>query len=220
MNTLHGSRRAAALTALVLLSGSLGACVSWHSGELRDVPWPPPAELRAEQPPKLALEIRFDTSASHTYESGGVTQLLDVAIPTIEESGLFEVATRREADYHLQVKVFDDAHPRLGLAILSGITLTLFPAVASDYYTIEAVLKDRAGRVIAERRTEETVTTMIQLFMLFGLPFAPPGRAGEAMLHMLWQDLVTWAWEAANVARGAPPPVSALDGRYSMVPGT
>ena len=98
------------VVAMVLASATLGGCVTWHAGELRDVPWPPQVE-RAGELDKLALEIRFDTSMAHTYETGSVTYLLDVAIPTIEQSGLFELATRAEADYQLSVKVF----PHCGL---------------------------------------------------------------------------------------------------------
>ncbi len=190
------------VVAMVLASATLGGCVTWHAGELRDVPWPPQVE-RAGELDKLALEIRFDTSMAHTYETGSVTYLLDVAIPTIEQSGLFELATRAEADYQLSVKVFDDAHPRLALAVISGLTLTIFPAVSSDYFTIEAVLRDKTGRVIAKREAEETVTMVMQFFLLFGLPFAPPGKASEAMWHMMWRDLLTWAAEEVR-ARGGP----------------
>lgn len=185
------------VAALVL--AHLGGCVSWHAGELRDVPWPPQME-RAVELPKLALDIRFDTSMDHTFESGGVTRILDVAIPTIEQSGLFEVATLAEADYQLAVKVFDEAHPRLALAVISGITLGIFPAVASDDYAIEAVLRDSAGGVVAKREIEESLTTVLQLFMVFGMPFAPPGKASESLWRTLWRDLVTWAAEEVRAA--------------------
>jgi len=97
-----------------------------------------------------------------------------------------------EPEYTLKVTVANEGNPRIWMAVISGITLTILPAVASDYFTIDVALSHRDGRTLGKQQIKQDVTTLIQFFMLFGMPFAHPGKAINSMWEEVTVEVADW----------------------------
>ena len=80
------------------------------------------------------------------------------------------------------------------LAFLSGLTLTVIPATATDAFSVVTTFRDRTGRTIASTTREESVTTWIQLLLVFLWPFMDPDTVmDEAIYDLAASSLVDYA---------------------------
>jgi hypothetical protein len=185
---------------LVVLAALQGGCVSWHGGAAREIDPFPTAAMQGAPRRSLWLDVE--------YRVGGVRdlfypeekrdrfreRLLKVGHELLYESKRFGTGLPN-ISYHLHVKSVNSGNPNRGLAVLSGLTLLVIPAVATDYYDIEATLRDPFGRTIAVRRLRQELTTVFQVLMLFGMPFANPWQVQHRMWTSIFQDLFVFCDE-------------------------
>lgn len=92
---------------------------------------------------------------------------------TLRDSSLFSTYSldekdRANADYVIRLDIYN--HGNHGLAALagfiSGLTMTVIPAAATDNYTVEAKLTDKAGNLINKSTYKDSVTTWIGILLL------------------------------------------------------
>jgi hypothetical protein len=206
----------------VVLSGVLAAlvatgCISTQSGNARLFEAYPPAEMTAGK----QTASRVPVGAELTWRALG--QPVDAGQPNslpgkfkqklvtaFEETGVFVFNPDKVGNEHYTLTLTVDNNGKMGLAILTavfcGLTLTVLPAFAIDEFKIVAELRDRSGTVIGKRRLDHKMTTVIEFFMLFGMPFASPFHASSKMLTVLSRDLAVWTWETIKNPTAAPPP--------------
>ncbi|PKA04032.1 hypothetical protein CH375_13410 [Leptospira ellisii] len=102
--------------------------------------------------------------------------------------GIFADLTETEtaADYKLEVIVEDRGEANVALAVLTGLTLYLFPSTASDHFKVTLNVADKKGNKLGTVIKEEKIVLWQQILLLFGLPFLfPPSVAKQAQNDLL-----------------------------------
>lgn len=175
---------------LVLILGvSLGGCVSYSQHDLPAVEnWPLASQQKSTKP---TAYVRF--TALHTFNgeqrAGGtnVSAWEKVLIDNFNQSGRFQRVTtdKVESDVYVYASLRNEETGNTGSAILSGITLLVIPTVAHNRLVLETVYKDRDGKVLGRIEKSETVTTWMQLLLVFALPFNP---SAEGIIQHLTQS--------------------------------
>ncbi len=201
----HGMFIAAALAA------STG-CVSWQSGDVRTLPdplfGPDHRAPGARKPLPVVLSVSFDAigvDLDSKARSKSVDRILSMAHEVFDQGDQFVLRDGREGqDYALAVDVTDDASPNIALAVLSGLTLTMLPAVASDDFTITASLQSPDGKDLGRRRIRQKMTTLIQFFTIFGMPFAAPSSVEKELWIGVFRDVALWTRDAIAQKAAAP----------------
>lgn len=100
------------------------------------------------------------------------------------------------ADYRLAIRVRNDANPNIAMAMLTGLTLYLIPSKATDSFTTDVQLIDKAGNQVAKKRYKHDLEMWQQLFLVFGAPFATLSGVSETMWREVIQDVAVWTAES------------------------
>ncbi len=102
------------------------------------------------------------------------------------------------ADLHLDIRLHEHLNPRLWMAVLSGLTLTLVPAVATSRGT--ATVKVLRGEtVLAARTWQDRSQLWFQMFLVFAMPAAAPRKVAEEQ-RAVFGDAVVGLVEATVLA--------------------
>lgn len=190
---MRASDLAVALRPLALLIATTtapGCAIAFHDGNINGVdPFPPVSAVacNSAKPVTVALETRYQVVGMSTTDD-----VRQSAVDNIEAHAE-DVFTRvpcfrwsadpANADLVVDLRIRDDANPRLGLALLSGFTLMIVPARATDSYTLTAEIKKR-GTVVDTVSHKEQLDTWLHLLAGFGYPFASPKKVSDDM----WED--------------------------------
>ncbi len=178
-------------TATLLAATTLPGCaIAFHNGNIDGVePFPPASAVTCNtaKPVTVALDTRYQVVGMSTTDD-----VRQSAVDNIEAHAE-DVFTRipcfrwsadpTNADLVVDLRIRDDANPRLGLAMLSGFTLMIVPARATDSYTLTAEIK-KHGTVVDTVSHKEQFDTWLHLLAGFGYPFAGPKKVSDAM----WED--------------------------------
>ena len=100
------------------------------------------------------------------------------------DSGLFSSVKEgfSETDIRAEVEITDVGQGNFALAFLSGLTLCVIPAYASDTITIQTTFKDNKGNILGKVAKQEEVYAWFQILLLPVTPFKSPGSVGEKAL--------------------------------------
>ena len=112
-------------------------------------------------------------------------------------------------DYTLNVNIVNSGCLACGIisGVITGITLTVIPGYAADHFKVVATLKNKAGNVLGKYEINQTSSTLFQLFMVFGMPFAYPKKVSEQMWHQIFGDVLVWSHEVIEGGTpGTTPP--------------
>lgn len=192
--------------ALAIALPNIG-CASFQTGKLdRDVVLPPAAEPKPSIAVVVSGRARMGSGADQDVPPRMLESWKNETVEAYRDSGLFSRVESgfSDADLRAEVDVYNTGDPNMGLAFLSGLTLTLIPAKASDVLTMTTVFRNADGEELATIQREEVVDTWIQLFLFPVMPFKWPGSViGDA-----FEDLVTstlaGAGEALSGTAGGP----------------
>jgi len=104
-----------------------------------------------------------------------------------QRSGLFSevVMGASDSDLKAEIEIIDSTRRNVGLAILTGLTLYLVPSIGTDELTVRTTLKDRGGNTLGTCEKSETITTWVQVLLVFATPFHHPGSVYEETLRDL-----------------------------------
>jgi hypothetical protein len=180
------------IKAVVLMLGvSLSGCVSYSQHDLPAVEnWPLASKETSTKP---TAYLRF--TAIHTFNgeqrAGGtnVGAWEKVLLDAFNQSGRLQRVTtdKVESDVYVYANVRNEETGNMGSAILTGITLFVVPSVVHNRLVLETVYKDRDGKVLGRIEKSETVTTWMQLLLVFALPFNP--SADSIIQHLAQSSL-------------------------------
>lgn len=110
-----------------------------------------------------------------------------VAEKAYRESGVFSDVRIGAADTDLRAEIhmLDRGEASMAMALLSGLTLTLIPTKAEDEMVMKTTLRNKAGRQLGVYEGKETVSTWIQFFLIFMMPFYSPGSVVQEVIYDL-----------------------------------
>ncbi|MCA9470021.1 MAG: hypothetical protein KC643_31870 [Nitrospira sp.] len=180
----------------VVITFGLAGCASFREGTL-----PPPSSW----PPALAqgkksISVIVTGEAMMEGRRGDVPlqMVQQWQVPTIKayrDSGLFsEVkAGPAQTDLRAEVHIRDMGEGSKGMAIVSGLTLTLFPATGHDRLVVQTTIKDANGENLGTFEKTETVNFWIQFFLIFIMPFNWPPTVVSDTLYDLSRAIIVEA---------------------------
>lgn len=176
----------AAIFACALLS--LSGCVSYSNHELASVEqWPPAASKTNE--PSAFINVNTQYLLNDQARAGGFnqTQLEALILKQYQSSGRFSSVTtnKQAADLYITIDISNHERSNLFSAVLTGLTLFVIPTRATNELTMETTFKDVDGKVLGRIKKQETITTWMQLLMVFALPF---NESADNILTQLTQS--------------------------------
>lgn len=160
-----------AACAVVVLSG----CASFRNNEIANVGSLPDVS-RYTQKPSVFVEPHFFRGEPGQAQAEILAlkeKINGVIGQTLSESTLFskysfDEKDRAGSDYVIQLNIYNHGNHGLAAAagFISGLTLTVIPAAATDNYTLEAKLLDSSGKVINSSGNKDSITTWIGILFL------------------------------------------------------
>ncbi len=174
---------------LVLATSMVSGCMSFRQGRQFDGEWP----MRHSEPrPRVSVVLRHETiiGGKQTEPNPTGTEILrQTVLRAYNDAQIFGGVRPGMAagggELQVDVTIVNRGDPNIGLAVLSGLTLTLLPAVATDNFTMRTAVRNPEGTVLAEVEHGDAMTTWIQLFLVFGTIAASPNSVAEATLYDL-----------------------------------
>ena len=158
-------------TSLLTLTG----CISYTSGKLTEVqPWPPTATSAAKPTAYLKVEGEYlynDEPRAGGFNQAGLEQLI---LKQYQDSGLFSRVTtsQQESDLYVRVQVSNHEQASTAAAFITGLTLFIIPGTASNQLSMQTEIMDGSGELLGSVEKQETITTWMQLLLIFALPFS------------------------------------------------
>ena len=162
----------AALLATALLS--LTGCLSYSHKDLAQVEqWP----LTATEQPKQSVYLKVDSQYlfNDQTRAGGFNQanLEKLIVKQYQDSKRFSNVTtaKQNSDLYISVRVSNNERGSIASAVITGATLFVIPGKFSNELSMETTFKDGSGKVLGRIEKSETITTWMQLLLIFALPF-------------------------------------------------
>lgn len=160
--------------ALLLATG----CATFRQGNVPPVErWP--LQSAAKKDVRVMITTEFiENGRSLSSTSGATDWLANHVLAVYTESGAFSQVHRGSgsAERLAEVRIKYDAEASMGMAVLSGLTLTLVPSITTTQMIVRTTFKDDEGNELGTITKSETVKTWIQLFMVFAMPTNFPTR--------------------------------------------
>jgi hypothetical protein len=158
--------------ALVL---ALGGCASFTKDEVAPVTLPTMSNYANK--PNVYVDFDFYQGTPGSASAIESPQSRDMLKPQLKkvlsDSGLFGRVTldefqKQPDDYTLRLKVYN--HPpgggQLVMAFISGLTLTIIPAMATDQYTMSLEGLDPRGLVVSNASNHDSINTWIGIWFI------------------------------------------------------
>jgi len=165
----------------------------------------PPAEAVAPEA-LLPLAVTIDYQGPEGRDLQGTRQVRAAAVEVLAASPSFRLADRAEGGHVLALHLASERKGRVWLTVLCVLSGTVLPAMVTEELLITAELRDPSGQVLGERKLTMEQTSVVELFMLFGMPFAWEGKIRLGLFCEVLRDLVDWAGGLTGQA-AAPAPV-------------
>lgn len=160
------------LLASLLLT--LTGCATYSQNDLPPIKQWPPA-VTAGDKPSLYLKVEGQHLFNGTTTAAGFNQskLAELVLKEYQSSGQFERVTlsQQSSDIYATVQVTNHERGSMASAFITGFTLFIIPGKFDNTLTMETVLKDGQGKVLGRVEKHETLTTWMQLLLIFALPF-------------------------------------------------
>lgn len=176
----------AALLASALLT--LTGCISYSHHDLALVEqWPPVAPLEQKRSAYIKVDTQYlfneQNRASGTDQSG----LEKLILQQYQSSGRFSRVTtvKETSDLYISVRLSNHERGSLASAFITGLTLFVIPGKYSNELTMETLFKNADGNVLGRIEKRETITTWMQVLLIFALPF---NESGDNILTQLTQS--------------------------------
>ncbi len=155
------------------------SCAAWRLNDSdKIVTFPKEMQLKE----KVALAVDF--KEYQVFYNGEMKQdeindqkkleIKELILKAYEESDLFKLVPKGKATYIAEINLTQKGIGSMNQAILTGLTLFLYPSKSTDEFTITTIFKNQKNEVQAEFTKSDTVIMWKQLFLIFALPFKYP----------------------------------------------
>jgi hypothetical protein len=160
------------LTAVCL---SLTGCLSYTHHDLAQVQQWPLTAPAAEAKPSVYVRLNGEYLLNNRPRAGGVdtARWEKILVDSYTASGAVASATaaKAQSDVYVIATLTNHEKGSMPLAFISGFTFALIPTTFDNTLTLKTVYKDRDGKVLGQVEKSETITTWIQLVLIFATPF-------------------------------------------------
>lgn len=183
-------------------------CVAWSSGPTPETAVAGADRVRAN----LALTTEFHVDvegvqATEEQRKKASKEIEEVVAEVFAKTGRYEV-DQGNATYTLELDVTNSGSPNTALALISGATLGVIPAWATDHYVTDVRLLDATHETVRTTQLVHDQTLLIQILLLPATPFALPSSVAKRAWRNVSEQLVTWTDKTilAHASRPKPPP--------------
>ncbi|MCI8212200.1 hypothetical protein AUC61_21960 [Pseudomonas sp. S25] len=160
---------------LVTACLSLTGCLSYSHHDLAQVKQWPLTAPAADAKPSVYVRLNGEYLLNDRPRAGGVdtARWEKILVDSYSASGAVASATaaKTQSDIYVSATLTNHEKGIMPLAFISGFTFTLIPATFDNTLTLKTVYKDRDGKVLGQVEKSETITTWIQLVLIFAAPF-------------------------------------------------
>lgn len=160
---------------LVTLSLSLTGCLSYSHHDLAPVPQWPLSAPAADAKPSVYVRLNGEYLFNDRPRAGGidVARWEKILVDSYTASGAVASVTtaKTQSDVYVYATLVNHEKGSMPLAYISGFTFGVIPTTFDNTLTLKTVYKDRDGKVLGQVEKSETVTTWIQLVLIFAMPF-------------------------------------------------
>ena len=201
-----GSHRLLYIFVVSVLLSSLSGCAAFRSGEAQ----PPTPWTTSKEPGKQTISLLITgegivngTRQDVPQRTIGVWQA--TAEKAYKDSGFFSDVKvgAAETDLRAEIHFTDRGEANMGLAFLSGFTLTLIPANGHGEMVVKTTLKTKEGQELGTFEKKEALSFWIQFFLIFIMPFNWPNTVITEMLYDLNRATIGQAY-GAGLLRAQP----------------
>lgn len=158
-----------------LCSIMLVGCISIRSGEYVGTP---NSNFNLTKKQNIKLSVGYEYLVNENRQAGDYSVILgrwtSLGEETLKEiSNVDLVKDDNNADFFFEVTVKEKTTTlsETVLPIISGLTLTLFPSYSKAENYVETVVKNKKGEILGKISKKENFSIIIQLFLIFALPF-------------------------------------------------
>jgi hypothetical protein len=195
-----------ALGLVLFPSFLLSGCIAWSSGPVPETPVAGAERVRAD----LSLHTAFQAdiagvTLSEDQEKKASKEIEEIIAEVFSKSGRYRV-DQGTAGYTLEVDITDSGNPNTMLALISGATLGVIPAWATDSYVTDVRLLDATNETLKSTRFVHDQTVLIQILLLPAMPFAFPGSVNKRMWRNVSQQMMVWTDNAILAHSMKPKP--------------
>lgn len=182
----------------------VSGCAAFRGGETH----PPTTWPLSNGPGKQSISLVITGEAIVNGQKADVHRAAinaweQAAEKAYKDSGLFPDIKigAGETDLRAEIHVVDRGEASMGLAFLSGFTMTLIPAKGNEEYIIKTVFKNKGGQQLGSFETKEPMTFWIQFFLIFIMPFNWPNTVATEVLYDLNRATIIQAYNAGLLAQ-------------------
>ena len=196
------SHRLLFLLIISVALSSLSGCAAFRSGKTElPASWP-----ISKEPAKYSISLLVTGEGIVNGRRQDAPQAMiqawqAAAEKAYKDSGLFSDVKvgASETDIRAEIHVTDRGEASTGMAVLSGLTLTLFPANGHDEMVIKTTLKNKEGQELGTFEKKDTLSFWIQFFLIFIMPFNWPNTVAAEMLYDLHRATISEAYSAGRL---------------------
>lgn len=157
------------------LALGLSGCASFTQDEVAPVNLPSMSSYSNK--PNVYVDFDFYQGTLKSSTAVEIPQARDMLKPQLQkvlsDSGLFGRVTldefqKQPGDYNLRLKVYN--HPPGGgqmvMAFISGLTMTIIPALATDQYSMSLETLDPQGQAVTSGTNHDSVNTWMGIWFV------------------------------------------------------
>jgi len=197
------NRRTSGVLFLSVSVTVLSGCAAFRSGEAKPPePWPVSTAAGRQSVSLIITGEAIVNDARQDVPQRAIDAWRGETERAYKESGLFSdvLLGAAETDLRAEIHVLDRGEGNMGLAMLSGLTLTLVPGNAYDEFTITTTFKDKEGRTLGTYEEAEGISFWMEFFLVFVMPFKSPNAVAKEVLYDLNRAVIEQARGAGLLA--------------------
>lgn len=180
---------------VVVFSLSLQGCMTYSHHELTPVGQWPLAQTKQDKPVvylKVLAEYAHNDNAMNTNTN--IAGLEKQLVQEFQDSQRFARVTteQQSSGVYVTATLRNHEEGNLAGAFLTGFTFFLIPNTFDNTLSLELTFRDKDGKKLGQVRKQEKLTTWMQLFLVFAVPF---NESSDALIKQLARSTLE---EAAN----------------------
>ena len=164
-----------AIALIIVAGGTTSGCIMYREGQLPPImQWPPDVK---QTKPTISLIVTGQFTRNGSVREGSDDYYYEEwprdTFRAYQDSGLFSAVrqTAVDSDLRAEIRILDNTESSPVMSFITGLTLSLIPSRVTETMTVKTTLKDRNGATLRSFEKSESLTTWVELFLAFAMPF-------------------------------------------------
>jgi hypothetical protein len=164
-----------AIALIIVAGGTTSGCIMYREGQLPPtMQWPPDVK---QPKPTISLIVTGQSTLNGSVKKDSEDYYLEEwprdTVRAYQDSGLFSEVRQAavDSDLRAEIRILDNTESSSVMSFITGITLYLIPSTVTETMTVTTTLKDRNGSTLRSFEKSESLTTWVELFLAFAMPF-------------------------------------------------